>query len=322
MFGWKKDLSVINVYNQINDFDIFSYYIGEEVEIGKAFNHPLREDKNPSFAIYRKGNNLRWKDFSTGEGGSVFDFVRQKFDVTFYEALCIINADFNLNLEGRKINKTAITAPIKYNFDIKSVAENKDIRVRFCKATPKHYLYWKQYGISKETLIKYNVRCINGFKINDLIIIPYSIAFAYCFGNYKYKILQPEGDYKWISNSSANIIQGLDQLQKSNYTIITSSLKDVMVLHEMGYTAVAPQSENTIIDVSCLKTKNILLYYNNDEAGIKASKAHSVLYKCKYVVNPENYAKDPSDLVKTLGFDKAKQVVDNLLKQWFDSIME
>jgi hypothetical protein len=34
---------------------------------------PFRQDQNPSFSIY--GGGRRWKDFGTGEGGSVVDFV-------------------------------------------------------------------------------------------------------------------------------------------------------------------------------------------------------------------------------------------------------
>lgn len=316
MFGWKKDLTVANIYNQINDFDIFSFYILEELKIGRAFNHPLREDKQPSFAIYRAGDNLRWKDFATGDGGSAFDFVKLKFGATFYEALAIVNTDFRLDLDGVSVHKAQGIIPTRFNFDIKSIPENKDIRVRFCKPTEDHYKYWKQYGISKSTLSKYKISCINGFKINDITIIPRSITFAYCFGDFKYKILQPFDDFKWINNCSANIIQGQNQLEESDYCIITSSLKDVMVLHEMGYSSVAPQSENTIIDVSCLGTGNMLLYYNNDEAGIKASETHKLLYNCEYIINPKGLAKDPSDLVKELGFKQAKKIVDKLFTKW------
>lgn len=34
---------------------------------------PFRDDRNPSFSIYRSGQ--RWRDFGTGDGGSVVDFV-------------------------------------------------------------------------------------------------------------------------------------------------------------------------------------------------------------------------------------------------------
>jgi hypothetical protein len=41
MFGWKKDLTLDNIYSQIGDYEIFSYYIGGDIIIGRPFNHPL-----------------------------------------------------------------------------------------------------------------------------------------------------------------------------------------------------------------------------------------------------------------------------------------
>ena len=34
---------------------------------------PFREDKNPSFSITKDGR--RWKDYGTGQGGDVIDFI-------------------------------------------------------------------------------------------------------------------------------------------------------------------------------------------------------------------------------------------------------
>lgn len=40
----------------------------------RAFKSPLREDKNPSFSVYADGR--RWKDFGTGEGGTIIDLLK------------------------------------------------------------------------------------------------------------------------------------------------------------------------------------------------------------------------------------------------------
>lgn len=39
----------------------------------RSCRSPFREDKKPSFSVYDDG--MRWKDFSTGEGGDVIDFL-------------------------------------------------------------------------------------------------------------------------------------------------------------------------------------------------------------------------------------------------------
>jgi hypothetical protein len=42
--------------------------------LGKTCKSPLRDDRSPSFSVYDNGQ--RWKDFTTGEGGDVFDLYQ------------------------------------------------------------------------------------------------------------------------------------------------------------------------------------------------------------------------------------------------------
>lgn len=55
--------------------------------------------------------------------------------------------------------------------------------------------------------------------------------------------------------------------------VITKSLKDCMLLYELGIPAIAPCSENLFVsqkqyDKLKSKFKNIFLFYDNDQAGI------------------------------------------------------
>lgn len=320
MFGWKKALSLDNIYNQIGDYEIYSYYIGVNIPIGRPFNHPLREDRNPSFSIYRRGDRLLWRDFGKDEGGNSITFVMQKFGCTFREALNIINNDFQLGLESTlKVEKPSMEIfGIRKKSDISHISEEKTINIREISPSKKHFNYWKQYGISKTTLNKYQVKPISHFWINGKRITLNNIAFAYSFGDHKYKILQPDSAYKWISNCSVDILQGYAQLPESGeLLIITSSLKDVMILWEMGYIAVAPQAESSVIPKKILKKlkgrfKKLILYYNNDDAGIRGMDK----YNLPSIHNPIGLPKDPSDIAKDYGLKEAQKVVQNLLKQW------
>ena len=59
---------------------------------------------------------------------------------------------------------------------------------------------------------------------------------------------------KWRNNCGTYDLQGLAQLpDKGKLLIITKSLKDIMVLYEYGYTAVAPQSEHSSIPTSLME---------------------------------------------------------------------
>ncbi len=52
---------------------------------GATCRSPFREDKNPSFSILKDGR--RWKDYGTGQGGDVIDFIAMARQITTGEAL-------------------------------------------------------------------------------------------------------------------------------------------------------------------------------------------------------------------------------------------
>jgi hypothetical protein len=59
--------------------------LGCQGEPGMSCKAPYREDRKPSFSVYRDG--LRWKDFGTGEGGDAIDFLGKVVGVTNGEAV-------------------------------------------------------------------------------------------------------------------------------------------------------------------------------------------------------------------------------------------
>jgi CHC2 zinc finger len=54
-------------------------------EPGTSCQAPYREDRKPSFSVYRDG--MRWKDFGSGEGGDAIDFLGKVRGVTNGEAV-------------------------------------------------------------------------------------------------------------------------------------------------------------------------------------------------------------------------------------------
>ena len=59
--------------------------LGLEGQPGASCRSPFREDKNPSFSISKDGR--RWKDYGTGAGGDVIDFIAMARQVSTGEAL-------------------------------------------------------------------------------------------------------------------------------------------------------------------------------------------------------------------------------------------
>ena len=168
----------------------------------------------------------------------------------------------------------------------------------------------------------FGVEPISHFWINNNRFTCKSISYAFRFKN-RYKIYSPyEEKNKWLSNTRKTDIQGYNQLPyKGEHLIITSSLKDVMCLYELGYPAIALQSEMQIPEeklISELKSRftTIDVLYDNDfdketNPGQTVAKKICDLYGFKNICIPDEFkSKDPSDLVNKVGnFNELKNIL-------------
>ena len=113
-----------------------------------------------------------------------------------------------------------------------------------------------------------------------------------------------------MSNTNSKQIQGYDQLPKQgDLCIITSSLKDVMCLFEMGIPAVAMQSEMRLplrnqIEELKQRFKQVAIFYDNDFTNpnnpgqAMAAKICKEYYPMSNIIIPDEYKlKDPSDYI-------------------------
>lgn len=310
-----------DILSKTTEYDIYSYYIGKKIQIGVKFNSPLRKDNNPSFGLFisKKTNRLLFKDLATGISGNCFKFVKLYLMLTSYkEALHRIYTD----LISNNIKPSTKGLDVKYNY--KSTRTNIQIKRKNISNTDKEY--FDKYNISVSTLKKFNVYPIYCFWVNGKLK-PYKYSnispmYAYSIYN-KFKIYRPFGkeNSKWFSNTNRYDIQGLQQLVKKGHTlIITKSLKDVMVLHELGYNSIAPMNENTLIPeniMSDLKSRfeRIILLYDNDLAGILGMLKMKNKYKltCRFIPIYYKNIKDISDFIYTYGKYKTINLLNKIL---------
>ena len=162
---------------------------------------------------------------------------------------------------------------------------------------------------------------IEYFWINETRFHSHSISYAFRFHS-GYKIYSPyETDNKWYSNVGKNVIQGYSQLVENGEVVfLTSSLKDVMCLEVLGYSAVALQSEMQLPNEGLIKTlkerfKEVIVFYDNDFGSEQnpgqtvASKICSA-FELANVYVPDIYcSKDISDLIKNRGLNTAQQLI-------------
>lgn len=145
----------------LDDYTIYSYYIGN-FQVNKLYNSPLRsDDKNPSFAIFKgKNGDLLFKDHGNGESGNALKFVK---------LINRLNTKDQLESELLKIIKRTNpnNIPVKRNFEIKS--HDTEIQIARQPFTDIDKQYWSQYGITIDTLKKFNVFSIKYFLCNGTL---------------------------------------------------------------------------------------------------------------------------------------------------------
>lgn len=319
-------LNIENILKKVTEYDIFKYYI-EEFDIpGKKFCSEIRVDKRPSCSVkIMSTGKAVYRDWATGEKYDCFKYLQQKYGLTLYECLKVISNDFNLGLHSGEVEKDKTMRMIGEHLRAQPKYTDTKIRIVSIPFTIPGKSYWDSYGVDKGILDLYRVKQISHYYINiSLITIPKrEVAFSYAFGNYKYKILRPfNKEWKWITNASASTIQGYEQLPDYGDTLfMTKSLKDVMVLSSLGFNAIAPQSENTVVSLDAVAKlqqlwNKIIIYYDNDPPGITAAKLHSELYKIRYIHNALNHPKDASDYYLKYGRENLKNMILKLVEEY------
>lgn len=314
-------MSLKDLLDKLSDYDIYSYYLGA-FKPGKLMNSPLRQDdKIPSFAIFpSKTGDLLFKDHGTGASGNALKFIK------LYKGI-----DTRDELERELLRIVRKMNPMSGEVKVKSVktvglglTEIGIVRQAFTEVDKQ---YWKQFHICTETLKRFNVFSIKYFLCNNIVRGVYkndNPMYAYKVDN-KFKIYRPLATKytKWRTNLTNENIQGYAQLIPfGNILFITKSLKDVMCLHEMGFSAISPSSETTFIPDDILEDlkrrfKHIIILFDRDEAGVKNARQYSKKYGLDAIfVHKKFKAKDVSDAVKANGFVVVKEWLTKTVERY------
>lgn len=296
------------------DLEIFQYYLGE-VQLNVNITSPLRDnDSTPSFVVFCTSDchNLRFKDFGTGIGGDAVEFVKRRFNLSYKAALEKINID----LSGIA---AFVGLPVPIIMKEKNITT---IKIRAKPWTSETSNYWQQFGISAKTLKLFNVYPIDYFWINEHRFYT-KFGFAYYFGKVdeidKFKLYFPFEEKRFITNCSTDILQGYDQLPwNGKLCIISKSLKDVMVLHECEYSAIATSSESHYLDPEKLfrRFDRVIVFWDADLAGIEGAKMMNYKYALESITVPEEPGiKDLAEYRAKYGYDKTKDLLKYLLDE-------
>lgn len=305
------------ILERVSPLSIFEKYFGSEIILGKKYQSPFRKDRDPSFVFFEGKSKLRFFDFSTGKTGDCFDFLIALYQLPFKDILKMINQDFNLGLgggEGVVANK--ITNP--------STKKRKEklFQVKIQPFGEADLKYWATFGITEEILKKYRVYSLREVWLNKELLASYSEEdpiFGLYFPKTEHiKIYRPLTKFKknkWIGNSSREDIHGEDQLSYTSDTIVlTSSLKDLMVLGLLGYEAIALNSEGARPNEKVLtilsKYEYKYVLYDNDKAGMDyAEMIKSIIPEIVILQVLDEKTKDPADFLREHGIEKLREML-------------
>ena len=271
-----------------------------------------QKERTPSMCIYlSKDKVYKYKDFSSGKGGSAIDLVKELTELPYHKACQQVVEkynDFVLHNNG--------------GYDLQEFKQASKYKVSSTKPrswnTQDQY-FWTQFNIGTKLLTEHNVIPLESYcMIKDDKEL--CIRGNYLYGYYKadgslYKIYQPKTlDKKFIKVS--DYVQGSEQLKEHPFLVITSSLKDIMALKSLKLSVdyIAPDSENSLIKKEQMneylkKYKKIVLLFDYDQAGIKAMERYQEIYPTiQTAILP--MSKDVSDSIRDYS---AKEVRDRLV---------
>ena len=316
--GRSSKANIDFILSVLKQEEIFEKYLGVSVQYARHITNPLRSnDDNITCSFKRWGKYIIFRNFIEERSWNCFELVKRYYNCDYNTALQKIVEDFNLdelNIEHKNTKNIVFIEKEKQEI-LKKEINLRIKRIPFAKA---HIDYWKQYHLNIEDL-EDDVFAIKCFWFNEQKNICRTLSFAYHFGEYNYKLYFPFVNKKEgirFYHNDAQIIQGENQLKfDKSILIITSSYKDVKCLrkteklYDLDFECISPMSESTPISkekIDFYKSKYdyLILYHNNDDAGIKASIRQSELYECDYIVNPENTPKDYSDFIKQFNNEK------------------
>lgn len=317
---------ILSLTNQ--GLDVFNYYLPSlQLPSRKNFRSPFYEDKKASCNIYK----TRWgiwcfKDFGDGgnDFGDCFWFVGRLVGLSserdFPEIMTKIISDMSLPVAHNNIPATSPQYPKQIKQTPVHSCNTSPSRVK-CDYKTKPFTtaelsYWERYGITESILKRYNVKSLSSYHATRASDgKEYTLYASECDPMYLYdlgsavKIYRPFNTIRFLQAGvkSDRTIFGFDNLpMRGDVVIITGGEKDVMSFYAKGYHAVCFNSETSsigeeVMDMLSRRFKHIIICYDTDDTGRKASQSIVEQYKDKEVLrlelplSGEKTSKDISD---------------------------
>lgn len=334
--GFNNKVVTLNeIYSKVSEIELWRYYCQNFEELDKPFISELYNDTNPSCRIRKnKIGKLYYKDF--GEGHyfvNIIEYLKAKYGSNFKESIDIIATDFKIRNINIPVNKTIKITQIDEKLLYKP---RTDIQILEQPFTLNDYNYWDRFKLSLSFLeLNEVLSCKYVFLSNSRGCFRYEYSRnnpIYAYKEYDidlnflgYRVYFPYENKlkKWINNSFGHkVIQGIKGLvPNGDLLIITKSLKDVLILRNLGYNAISLSSENTPLSEEIYKAlnrrfKRIISLYDTDSTGIKYASLMEEKWGIKAYFIPLKYnVKDLGEFIEKYGLEMTVKLLKTLISE-------
>lgn len=315
-------LTLEDIRKEVDDVSIISHYLGIR-RLPCLISSPLRQDRKPSFALYMRGNSVRFKDFATGEGGSIYTLFQLLWHKSFKEVLTKICKDLLKIKRGDKVEIHA-TQPGKI-----TIHNQVALQCRIREWRQHDIEYWQSYGVPLEWLKYAEVYPISHKIVmkDDEVYTFGADKYAYAFverkeGKVTLKIYQPynKAGFKWSNKHDRSVISLWTKIPETgDKVVICSSLKDALCLwSNTGIPAIAVQGEGYSMSTTAInelkrRYNHIYILFDNDLVGLNDGIRLASETGFTNIVLPEFVGgKDISDLYKVKGKEEFLKIMNKL----------
>lgn len=345
MQGIQPKLTKEYLEELVDPVSIFSRYmpLGTEVILDCIHNNsliisPLRRDNNPTCGFYYDSKSrLRFNDFAGYFHGDCYDLVGyrtfldsrnpQGFAMIMhhiakeFKVWCYADSDSDRLLMGNQL-LTLDKLPKQY--------VQIDVQQRDWSGSDLYY--WERYGITEPTLDKFLVTPLYAYWVNGQLRYVHENndpAFGYYNGysdRHEWQIYHPTRRKvgKFITNSRR--LRATSQLKNSEIGVLTKSVKDVMVLYELGINSASLAAESIMPSLEELLTldkywKAKISLTDFDKTGITiARKLRKVGFRPLFLTNGrfgsiDFQHKDISDFRYYMGSSRTASLIEYLREE-------
>lgn len=294
--------------------------VGEEI----CIKSPLTSERTPSFTLFKHKDRYFYKCFSSGNGGTAIQLAQV---LSPDKSKGQLNAEwcgkYKAYLEERPIDEVD---RVYQQFDKYKLS---GYELRNWSTLDKNY--WGKYGVGSKILEHYNIAPLSNYTLSKKVgeetkNIKINQAVMYGFftkTGEPYKLYQPfSKTCKYFKVKS--YVGGADQLKGTSTLIITSGMKDGIVLMTLGIPDaefICPDSENVMLSKTVMESfreryKQVVVLFDADNAGIESTKKYEQVFGTKSIyINTfkMDKGKDVADFVLNYSGEKVKQQLIKLL---------